>query len=172
MQKPKYPVSPTQEFPGEFSKFPSPGVNLIDAFLFVTYEWANYAIVFVPGKPFTLSVMFVSKAGAYQSGELPSYLSSWPYLQTCTRLEKHSSLFGPFVSYEESYKEESFIPLASTDGSTGQNWGEAVLCSMNFLFRESLRKAGNFLGFLSLQVGKLDRFKVCYVKLKGHILAI
>ncbi len=34
---------------------------------FVTYEWAEYAGVFVPGRPLQPSVMFVSKARAYLS---------------------------------------------------------------------------------------------------------
>ncbi len=37
--------------------------------LFVTYEWAHYARVFVPGKPFQPSVL-------YHSSLLDSYLSN------------------------------------------------------------------------------------------------
>jgi len=34
---------------------------------FVTCEWAQQARVFVPGKPYQQSLMFVGKAGAFPS---------------------------------------------------------------------------------------------------------
>ncbi len=70
--------------------------------------------LFVPGKPFQLSVMFAGKAKSlllrYSGGPLKysnrvgSGLPRKPYTGLGLKRpgkEKHSSLFGPFVSYEE-----------------------------------------------------------------------
>jgi hypothetical protein len=48
--------------------FRLPGPNVIKLFAAVIYEFLLSARGFVPGKPFQLSLMFVSKAGAYSSG--------------------------------------------------------------------------------------------------------
>ncbi len=46
------------------------GVNVIKLLKAVIYKYLEYARVFVPGKPFQLSLMFVGKTGAYSSEHL------------------------------------------------------------------------------------------------------
>ncbi len=62
---------------------------------FVTYnEWAQLAGVFVTGRPFMLSLNFWVRPGAYprvQKSKLERLVT-----------DKHSSLFGLFISYEKS----------------------------------------------------------------------
>jgi hypothetical protein len=43
----------------------SPGADPIKIFTVVIFEFSQYARVFVPGKPFQPSLMFVSKAKTY-----------------------------------------------------------------------------------------------------------
>jgi hypothetical protein len=57
--------------------------------------------VFVPGKPFQLSLMVVGKAGAYTD-----YTFGLPH-KHYTRLDKHSSLLQKIVNYGQ----KSFITL-------------------------------------------------------------
>jgi hypothetical protein len=45
-----------------------PGPDLVKRFNSVINEFFYYARVFVPGKPFQISLMFASKAVAYSSG--------------------------------------------------------------------------------------------------------
>jgi hypothetical protein len=53
--------------------------------------------VFVPGKPFQPSLLFVSKAGTFQV--LHSRVGFWTYRQTLDKAEKHSNLLQKFVNY-------------------------------------------------------------------------
>ena len=46
----------------------APGPNVIKLFTSVIYKFSQYARVFVSGKPFQPSLMFVRKVGAYPSG--------------------------------------------------------------------------------------------------------
>jgi hypothetical protein len=79
-----------------------------DFIFFVTYEYGSKKPkVFVLGKPFHASLMFVGKFGAYPS-EAPFHSSLVCFAHNhYTSLEglarnKHSSLFGPLVSYKEN----------------------------------------------------------------------
>jgi hypothetical protein len=63
----------------------------------------DQARLFVLGKPFQPSLMFASKGGAY-----PIDLKGAPLLDW----NKHSSLFGSFVSYKEK-KFDAYDPEVS-----------------------------------------------------------
>ncbi len=55
------------------------GQNDIILFAAVIYECLWYVRILVPRKPFQPSLMFKSKARAYQCEATLSYLGSWPY---------------------------------------------------------------------------------------------
>jgi hypothetical protein len=67
---------------------------------FVTHESAQLASVFVPGKPFYPSLMFVSKAGTFLQGRLQASPTNirlgWKGLPGT-----NSSLFERFKSFKE-----------------------------------------------------------------------
>jgi hypothetical protein len=61
-------------------------------------------LVFVPGRPFQPSLMFTSRAGSYLSGTPPGLtLKRYTTVERHGR-DKHSSLLGPFLSYEEKMR--------------------------------------------------------------------
>ncbi len=62
--------------------------------------------MFFLGNPFQPSVMIAKKAGAYPNEALSDAhfrIGSWPYSSMLEKpaTDKHSRLFGPFVSYKE-----------------------------------------------------------------------
>ncbi len=76
--------------------------NFVKLFMAVIYECLQLARVFVPGKPFHQSLMFASKAGAFQS-EAPLKSSTftnklWNRLERPTR-DKDSSLLRTSIIY-------------------------------------------------------------------------
>ncbi len=80
-------------------------VNVI--VLSVIYEFLQSARVFVPGKPFQLSLMFAGKARAYPSTLylLHSSVESCPYPQAETGLEKldrDKTCLRKFVNYGQT----------------------------------------------------------------------
>jgi hypothetical protein len=50
-----------------FSNIVNSRGHIYKTFFFITYEWAEYTIVLVPGKPFQPSLMFVGKAKSLPS---------------------------------------------------------------------------------------------------------
>jgi hypothetical protein len=85
-----------------------PRANVIKLFADVIYKFSKYARVFVPGKFFQPSLMFVGKPGAYPIeepfrcctlGKAPSLAhKQQTWLERIAR-DKHSSLLQKFVTY-------------------------------------------------------------------------
>jgi hypothetical protein len=86
----------------------APGGNFQKKFLVVIYEYSKRSRVFVPGKPFQLSLMFLDKARSLPKGGVPErYIAQVGSCLTHkhrTRLErpardKHPRFFGKFINY-------------------------------------------------------------------------
>ncbi len=63
---------------------------------FVTYNWSQYAKVFIPGRHFQTDLLFETKAGAYLS--VDTFTLGWKSLPRANALAYR----GAFVNYEKS----------------------------------------------------------------------
>ncbi len=123
------------------------------------FLYLKQTILFVGGKPFPTGLMFASKAGVHSKWStflvLPSKVGSCPYPQTETQFarDKHSNLFGQFVSYQRKL----LIILAP---------GARIKRNGSILYQKLDRFSSNLVSFTLSITNALDWTSMKYIHYK------